>query len=73
MRTLIKILLTFAALVACTPIFAVVQEVPLLKLVLIAGLIAGIRAIWKYSPEKTQQTTNDMTVPQADIHQLDKN
>jgi len=66
MRTLIKIVLTFVALVIATPIFAVTKEVPALKLILLAGLVAGIVAIWKYNPNKKDE------LDETDKHQLDK-
>lgn len=67
-RVLIKIVLTFVALIIATPIFAVTKEVPFLKLVLLAGLVAGIAAIWKYNPDKNNENKSD----ENDKYQLDK-
>lgn len=52
MRTFIKIILTIAILMIGTPIFEVVKNTPILKIALMAGLLAGIVAIWKYKPGK---------------------
>lgn len=68
MRVIIKIVLTFVALIIATPIFAITKEAPILKLLLFAGFIAGIIAIWKYNPDKKVENKLDET----DKHQLDK-
>lgn len=68
MRVVIKIVLSFVAFVIAIPIFAVTKEVPILKLVLLAGLVAGITAIWKYNPDKKDENKSGET----DKHQLDK-
>jgi len=38
----------------------------------IAGLVAGVTAIWKYSPEKNQQPTSEAIAQDNDKHQLNK-
>lgn len=68
MKIIIKIILSFIALIIATPIFAIVKEVPALKLVLLAGLVAGITAIWKYNPDKKNENKSN----EIDKHQLDK-
>ncbi len=68
MRTLVKIVLTVVALIVTIPIFAVTKEIPILKLAIVAGLVAGVTAIWKYNPDKkiTNKSENITN------HQLDK-
>jgi hypothetical protein len=51
MRILIKILLIFVLFVIATPLFVLVKDAGPLKLVFLAGLVAGIAAIWKYNPD----------------------
>lgn len=68
MKVVIKIVLTFVALIVATPIFAATKDVPALKLVLTAGLLAGIIAIWKYNPDKPEEKKVNV----EDKHQLDK-
>ena len=68
MRTIVKIILTFVVLIIATPIFDVAKEVPIMKLVLLAGIVAGIVAIWKYNPDKNDGNNTD----DIDKHQLDK-
>ena len=68
MRTLTKIVLTIIALIITIPIFVITKETPILKLAIIAGLVAGVRAIWKYNPDKKVITKSEGLIN----HQLDK-
>ena len=74
MRTGIKILLTVIAFIIGGFLIGVFKaatgsETPgVLGLVIGAGLIAGITAIWKYNPDKEQSKPED-----KDKHILDKN
>jgi F0F1-type ATP synthase assembly protein I len=62
MRTIIKVFLTIVAFIIATFIMGVLNDTSgssspgILGLVLGAGLIAGIVAIWKYNPENTPET-----------------
>ncbi len=67
MRILLKITLTIVFFIIAIPIFAATQEVAILKLVLMAGLIAAIAAVWKYNPDKN----DDNNLP-GDGQELDK-
>lgn len=69
MRIVLKILLSFVALIIAIPLFDVTKNVPVLKLTLLAGIVAAIAAIWKYNPEKNKtknENSND------DKYKLDK-
>lgn len=66
MKVTIKIILTFVALMLTTPLFALTKEIPIFKIVILGGLVAGITAIWKYNPDKNQETGDN------DKHTLDK-
>jgi hypothetical protein len=72
MRTVIKIILTIVALFIATPIFALTKEVPFLKLILTAGLVGGLIAIWRYNPDKKSESTEVTKTDDVDKHQLDK-
>jgi len=65
MRKIVKIVLTFVVLIIATPIFEIAKTNPILKLTLLAGIVAGITAIWKYNPNKDENNKNDN-------HNLDK-
>jgi hypothetical protein len=67
MNVILKIVLSIVAFIIAIPIFAAVQEVAFIKLALIAGLIAGITAIWRYNPDKK----DDGNLP-GDSQELDK-
>lgn len=70
MTVIVKIVLTFVAFIIATFLMGALKagtgsDSPgILGLVIGAGLIAGIVAIWKYKPENTES---------KDIHKLDKN
>lgn len=64
MKTAIKIVLTIVILVVAIPIFDVTKNVPALKLILLAGIVGGVVAIWKSKPEEE--------VKDKDNHHLDK-
>jgi len=66
MRIIIKIVLTFLVLAIATPISAVAKQTPFLNLILLAGIIAAVVAIWKYDPSKNSKSSNQ------DKHELDK-
>lgn len=72
MRIILKIILTIVAFIIATFLIGVIKdasgrETPgALGLVIGAGLVAGIVAIWKYNPDKENQQNN------IDKHQLDK-
>lgn len=69
MRILIKIVLTIIAFMIAVPFFAILKEIIILKLVILAGLVAAITAIWKYKPNND----NDDKLKSIDNQQLDKN
>ena len=54
MRIVIKIILSLVVFIIATPISAAAKEVPFLNLILVAGVVGGLIAIWKYNP-KTEQ------------------
>ena len=72
MRIIVKIGLTIVTFLVSLPILALAREVPFLKLILIAGLIAGITAIWKYNPDKKSESIDVSKTDGEDKHQLDK-
>ena len=72
MRVIIKIILTFVVIFAAIPLSFFVKQVPFLNLILIAGLVAGIVAIWKYDPDKKNESNDIEKSDNADKHQLDK-
>ena len=67
MRTIIKIVLIIGVFVVAIPLFAITKDNPILKLILVAALFGGIRAIWIYNPDKDKPSNNE-----EDEHQLDK-
>ena len=62
MKTSIKIVLTIVIFIVAIPIFDVTKSVPVLKLILLAGIVGGVTAIWKSKPEEKEK----------DNHHLDK-
>lgn len=64
MRILTKILLIFLLFIVATPLMVFLRDVAALKFVFLAGLVAGISAIWKYNPEDSSS--------EIDQHHLDK-
>ena len=72
MRIAIKIVLTVVSFLISLPIFAVTREVPFFKLILMAGLIAGFTAIWKYNPDKKPTSNEVSKTDNEDEHHLDK-
>ena len=71
MRTFIKIVLTIVAFVIATPIFALAEKQPALKVIFLAGLVGGIVAIWKYNPNNHESAEINKSTDQ-DKHQLNK-
>jgi hypothetical protein len=73
MRTIIKILLTIVAFIIATFFMGILNSTSgssspgILGIVLGAGLIAGIVAIWKYNPENNPETED-----KNDKYKLDK-
>ena len=65
MRVVIKIILSFVLFVICIPLSALGQETPPIKILVLAGLVGGLIAIWKYKPTEEKQEENDN-------HHLDK-
>ena len=72
MRVIIKITLTFAVIFVAIPLSFFAKQVPFLNLILIAGVVAGITAIWKYNPDKKNESNDIEKFDNADKHQLDK-
>lgn len=62
MKTTIKIVLTIVIFIVAIPIFDITKNVPALKLILLAGIVGGVIAIWKSKPEENEK----------DNHHLDK-
>ena len=62
MKKAIKIFLTIIILIVAIPIFDLSKNVPALKLILLAGIVGGVIAIWKSTPEENEK----------DNHHLDK-
>lgn len=66
MRTVIKLVLSIVLLIICIPLSALAnQENPTLKVIVMAGLVGGLIAIWKYKPDQKNNDENDN-------HMLDK-
>lgn len=72
MRTAIKVFLTFVVIFLGTPLFALVQQTPLLKLLLVAALAGGIYGIWKYNPDSSVDSNAIMGIEKAESEKLDK-
>jgi hypothetical protein len=72
MRVIIKIALTLLVFIIATPISVAAKQVPFLNLVLFAGIIAGIVAIWKYDPSKNSESSDIEISDNNDKHKLDK-
>jgi len=72
MRVVLKIVLSFVVLMIATPISAAAKQVPFLNLIVIAGIVGALIAIWKYNPDKKDQTTEVAKSDDQDKHQLDK-
>ena len=51
MRIVLKIILSFVVLLIATPISAAAKEVPFLNLILVAGIVGWLIAIWRYNPK----------------------
>ena len=68
MKKPVKILLTIIVLIVATPMMEVAKQVPILKLVLLAGIVGALYAIWK--KEKVDGGENKQE--DDDKHQLDK-
>ncbi len=67
MRVIIKIVLSIVLFIICIPLSAMGNENPTLKLLVLAGLVGGLIAIWKYKPKDESEDKND-----NDQHFLDK-
>lgn len=65
MNKIVKILLTVVLLIVATPFFEIAKQTPVLKLVLLAGLVGALVAIWKKPKEESSENNDDK-------HQLDK-
>lgn len=72
MRVVLKIVLSFVVLMIATPISAAAKQAPFLNLILVAGIVGALIAIWKYNPDKKDQTTEVVKSEDKDKHQLDK-
>lgn len=72
MRVVLKIVLSFVVLMIATPISAAAKQAPFLNLILVAGIVGALIAIWKYNPDKKNQTTDVAKSDDQDKHQLDK-
>jgi uncharacterized membrane protein YeaQ/YmgE (transglycosylase-associated protein family) len=72
MRVVLKIVLSFVVLMIATPISAAAKQVPFMNLIVIAGIVGALIAIWKYNPDKKDQTTEVAKSDDQDKHQLDK-
>lgn len=70
MTTLVKIVLTLVALIIATFLMGVLKEATgddspgVMGLVIVAGLLAGLIAMWKYKPRSAKDDN--------DKHKLDK-
>ncbi len=64
MKKPVKIILTIIILIVATPMMEVAKQAPVLKLVLLAGIVGAFYAIWKKD--------NDNDKEDDDKHQLDK-
>lgn len=72
MRVVLKIVLSFVVLMIATPISAAAKQVPFMNLIVIAGIVGALIAIWKYNPDKKDQTTEVAKSDDQHKHQLDK-
>jgi len=72
MRVVLKVVLSFVVLMIATPISAAAKQVPFLNLIVIAGIVGAFIAIWKYNPDKKDETTEVAKTDDQDKHQLDK-
>lgn len=72
MRVVLKIILSFVVLIIAAPISAAAKQVPFLNLILVAGIVGALIAIWKYNPDKKDQSTEVAKPDDQDKHQLDK-
>ena len=70
MRIIIKIALCVLVLIIAAPISALAKQAPFMNLILVAGLFGAFRAIWKYNPDK--QDESDGTVVSTENETLDK-
>lgn len=69
MRTVIKLVLSIVLFIICIPLSAFAgAENPALKIIVMAGLVGGLVAIWRYKPSD-EITNND---EDNDKHMLDK-
>ena len=69
MRTIIKLVLSIILFIICIPLSAIgEQQNPALKIIVLAGLVGGLIAIWKYKPSEDNQNSKD----DNDKHMLDK-
>ena len=69
MRTVIKLILSIVLFIICIPLSAVAgAENPTLKVIVMAGLVGGLIAIWRYKPSEDNQNNNE----DNDKHMLDK-
>ena len=73
MRVILKVVLTIVAFFIAAFFIGIIkdssgsQSSGVLGLVIGAGLLAGVVAIWKYNPDKNENSNI------SDNHQLDKN
>ena len=72
MRTIAKIVLTILVFIVATPISVAAKEVPFLNIILLAGIVGGIVAIWKYNPNKETINNNKEIDKIKDPFNLDK-
>jgi len=72
MRIIAKIVLTILVFIVATPISVVAKEIPFLNIILLAGIVGGIVAIWKYNPNKEKININKEIDNIKDPFNLDK-
>lgn len=72
MRIIAKIVLTILVFIVATPISVAAKEVPFLNIILLAGIVGGIVAIWKYNPNKETINNNKEIDKIKDPFNLDK-
>jgi hypothetical protein len=72
MRIIAKIVLTILVFIVATPISVAAKEVPFLNIILLAGIVGGIVAIWKYNPNKKTINNNKEIDKIKDPFNLDK-
>lgn len=72
MRIIAKIVLTILVFIVATPISVAAKEVPFLNIILLAGIVGGIVAIWKYNPNKETNNNNKEIDKIKDPFKLDK-